>query len=145
MTKQITIDITEEEYKLIDKLSKQRNKSFQEISKEVLIDNVKEELSWDEFCKTEIIDSHDEHYSFIVPNSVFDELNAMMLFAFRYALGRRTYAVNIVCEYIKKNINQLNTNDIQLIIKEIQDAASNNNLGDECDKQCWNELMEWLK
>ena len=49
-----------------------------------------------------------------------NRLNDIIIFAFRYALERRTGAPCLVINFIKKNITELNTHDIAQIIKDIE-------------------------
>lgn len=71
----------------------------------------------------------------------------MVMYAFRYALGRATYAVLDVCEYVIKNKNSLSVSLKERIIKEIKQHY--NNLPDEyflvCNKESWFNLIEELE
>ena len=64
------------------------------------------------------------------------------LYAFRYALGRRTYAVNsmvaILTEYWKEYPIEIR----QIIVKEIQQAKERDQLGDSCDITDWEKILE---
>lgn len=66
--------------------------------------------------------------------------------AFRYALGRATYAPTIVTEEIKAHIDEFPKHSLKLFIREIDQAAS---LGWECDRDTWinfrNFLEDYLK
>lgn len=76
-------------------------------------------------------------------------LNNIIIYAFRYALGRNTYAVSDVCSFIERNIAALRKNDVELIIKEIDEADEKKQLGDGTNKDLWiflrNELYIVLK
>lgn len=46
--------------------------------------------------------------------------NSLLIYAFRYALGRQTYAVDDVILAIHENIDILTDKEKQIIIKEIE-------------------------
>ena len=84
----------------------------------------------------------------------FAENDAEMLFwAFRYCLGRRTYAVSDFCDYAKAHITQFRTKELNLMVREIteyekRDAEEDDKikwLGDECDRVCWLDLCKAIK
>ena len=66
----------------------------------------------------------------------------MLISALRYALGRRTYIVELTCRYIEQQIPMLSDRCKDVIIKDIE---SQNNYGDECDREDWVRLLEKLK
>ena len=59
-----------------------------------------------------------------------------LFYAFRYALGRKTFAPRIVMNDILDNLYSFDEHTIKLMIKEIEEAPS---LGMDFDK------VEWLK
>lgn len=61
------------------------------------------------------------------------EFNLLILFAFRYALGRRCTAPGIVCDLIRKNRDKIMKITKITIVYEINDAYEKGLLGDECD------------
>ena len=61
----------------------------------------------------------------------------ILLFAFRYALGRCSTAPAFVVEDLKKNWNELEDLQKKLIKEEIEDAIKEN----ICDKQIWKEIL----
>lgn len=68
----------------------------------------------------------------------------IMLFAFRYALGRKTFAPIIVQEYIKKHSKEFTAKDYEQIAKEIEQAERDNCLGDpEIDAPQWINFKAW--
>lgn len=84
----------------------------------------------------------------------FSESDAEMIFyAFRYCLGRQTYAVSDFCNYAKAHITQFRTKELNLMVREIteyetHDAKEDSKikwLGDECDRICWLNLREVIK
>ena len=84
----------------------------------------------------------------------FAENDAEMLFwAFRYCLGRRTYAVSDFCDYATAHITQFRTKELNLMVREIteyeqRDAEDDTEfkwLGDECDRRDWLKFRECCK
>lgn len=73
-----------------------------------------------------------------------DNLESIMFYAFRYALGRRTYAVYDVSQFLIKNQKFLHKNTKNKIIEEIQEAIDANNIGMEMDELEWLQLSEVL-
>ena len=70
------------------------------------------------------------------------DLSMILVSAERYALGRRTHIVCWTCEVIKNNLELFSENDIEVMIRDIESAWD---LGDECDKKEWLELLKVLK
>ena len=66
---------------------------------------------------------------------------AILVFALRYALGRKTSAPSIVIEAIQDNIDIFDTWEIEVIIKEIAECRD---YGMECDKIQWLGFRDWL-
>ena len=66
----------------------------------------------------------------------------MLISALRYALGRRTYIVELTCKYIERQLPILSDRCKDLMIKDIE---SKSNYGDECDKEDWMRLLKRLK
>ena len=66
----------------------------------------------------------------------------LIISAFRYALGRRTYISSTMSEYLLQNTNLLSVDNKQLIINEIKVKLKLNELGDECDKSNWLEVLD---
>ena len=75
-------------------------------------------------------------------NGGSEDLSAMLIGAERYALGRKTYIVQWTCEFIGNNLHLLTEKDKQVMIRDIENPIS---YGDECDKECWMQLLEILK
>lgn len=46
----------------------------------------------------------------------------MVIYAFRYALGRRSYEVSTVSEYLRANWHRFSDHTKSLILKEIREA-----------------------
>ena len=73
-----------------------------------------------------------------------DELNTLSFYAFRYALGRMTYAVADVCIILHKNIKKIDPYNRELMIKEISQAIEDGCAGQRCDVLRWKHLLEAL-
>lgn len=65
-----------------------------------------------------------------------------LFFAFRYALGRMTYAPDTVMDNIKANIKDISTGDIETYIKEIKECE---NYGMDMDKKHWLNFNDYLE
>ena len=67
---------------------------------------------------------------------------AVVLCAFRYALGRKTSAPSMVIETIKGNIDAFDKWQLELMIKEIGESKD---LGMACDIEEWLGFKGWLE
>jgi hypothetical protein len=66
----------------------------------------------------------------------------MLICAFRYALGRRTYIVSSIAQIIKNNWNNLPVERKEFFKNEIREAIAHNDIGDPfIDKPTWNEIL----
>lgn len=66
----------------------------------------------------------------------------LLLMAFRYALGRRTYVVSYIVGIILNNWESLEPHRRQLIKNEINEHKRLwGNLGHDCDEQEWNKIL----
>ncbi len=74
-----------------------------------------------------------------------EQFSEMMVFAARYAIGRRTYAVSDTVNYIAHVLPYLTRNDINVIYTDIVEAESENRLGDECDVEDWMYLKKRIE
>ena len=66
----------------------------------------------------------------------------MLISALRYALGRRTYIVELTCKYIESQMPILSDRCKDVMIKDIE---SQKKYGDECDREDWMRLLEKLR
>ena len=66
----------------------------------------------------------------------------MLISALRYALGRRTYIVELTCKYIESQMPILSDRCKDVMIKDIE---SQKNYGDECDREDLMRLLEKLR
>ncbi len=73
------------------------------------------------------------------------EYNLIMFFAFRYALGRMTYAPSAVSKFIKKNIKKIDDQSIGQMIDEIHYASERKGLGWDCDQDTWLNFSIYLE
>lgn len=73
------------------------------------------------------------------PSKVFCVPEDILFYAFRYALGRMTYAVADVASEIRAHNPTLSNKTRALIIKEIKEAEAADGLGMDMDRK------EWLK
>ena len=67
----------------------------------------------------------------------------MMISALRYAIGRRTYIVEITCNYVAKQIPNLSENCKKVMIHDIEHPLAG--YGDVWDRKDWMELLKKLK
>jgi hypothetical protein len=76
--------------------------------------------------------------------STKEDLNTLCFAAMRYALGRKTYVVEMVCEALLNNKDKLRTDIKNRMINEIREAIDSNEAGMSYDKQLWNKVMNEL-
>lgn len=74
----------------------------------------------------------------------------ILICAVRYALGRMSYIVGIVAEYVANNRNELSENCIAIIIRDIEEEIEMcHRLGQSCgmevDERTWVNLLRVLK
>ena len=74
--------------------------------------------------------------------NIDENINTICMFAFRYALGRRTFAPNIVTSFLSKRLDILSDFTLNQMLKEISECPD---LGDECDKITWAEFDDCLR
>lgn len=74
---------------------------------------------------------------------VIDE--RILFYAFRYALGRMTYAVGDACTAVTDNLANLSEALKIKLIREITEAEERNALGMEMDKVLWLRLRETVR
>lgn len=66
-------------------------------------------------------------------------------YAFRYALGRKTYAVKDVVDYLIQNWGKISARSKELIFKEINQAIAEGQSGMHCDTEQWQRVIEMGK
>jgi len=66
----------------------------------------------------------------------------IIMYAFRYALGRKTGAPSTISAAILRNIDEFKEWELTQIIKEILDHKDYwGSLGDACDEEVWRDLI----
>jgi hypothetical protein len=65
----------------------------------------------------------------------------ILLAAFRYALGRKTYMVSAVVDYFLDEWESIDTKLIIQIQKEIKQAIDSGNAGMDMDVEQWEKLL----
>ena len=80
------------------------------------------------------------------------DLETILIYAERYALGRRTFAVTDVCDYIKPLIPKLSkstlvalNNDLQAVSDQVSRTGIDGLWGMDCDKREWLQLWFLIK
>lgn len=71
-------------------------------------------------------------------------LSTIIFYAFRYCLGRMTYAVSDFCEFAKDNIVEISDRDKELMKKEIKEAIKEGKAGMKMDVEQWEQLLKYL-
>ena len=74
----------------------------------------------------------------------------ILICAVRYALGRMSYIVGVVCDYVAVKQPELSKECINIIILDIEEELklyhdAGQTLGMECDERTWVRLLERLK
>jgi hypothetical protein len=65
----------------------------------------------------------------------------ILIYAFRYALGRMSYAVGDVADTIIEHWDSIRDNDRNLIIREINEAIESGCAGMEVDINTWKRVL----
>lgn len=74
------------------------------------------------------------------------EYEEIIICAMRYALGRRTYVVRTVCEYIENERKKLSDYCIKIMIRDIESQGDiPGGYGDTWDEERWMHLLWILK
>ncbi len=68
--------------------------------------------------------------------------NLMMIAAFRYCLGRKTYIVSACVDWLLQYWNEIDDQTKKLILEEIEEAIEKGCAGDRCDIDCWERVLE---
>ena len=71
------------------------------------------------------------------PTLSFEVDENMLFWAFRYALGRRTGAVDSVVKHLKMHWDNLSPQTREQISEEISTAITRDEAGAECDIESW--------
>lgn len=70
-----------------------------------------------------------------------DEQREILIYAFRYALGRSSYSVSTVVKIILDNWDIISESDKKLFNREILEAKKMNNIGMEMDARSWMKIV----
>lgn len=73
------------------------------------------------------------------------ELDDLLFYSFRYALGRRTYVVSDVTQKLIHYSYALRDNTIESIKKEINVALEKGQAGMKMDEEEWKKVLEELE
>lgn len=65
----------------------------------------------------------------------------ILIFAFRYALGRMSTAPSIVVDELIKNWDGIHENSQRMIKEEICHAIKHNMAGMDCDVKTWEKVL----
>lgn len=65
----------------------------------------------------------------------------ILFYAFRYALGRKTYASSTVAQAIRENWNELDAFAKHKMHQEIQKAIDQDQAGHDCDQKEWKSIL----
>ena len=76
-----------------------------------------------------------------VPN---DTLETLLFYAFRYALGRKSYVVPDTTEYLLKYRDVLSSRTREAIVREVTEAIKNEDAGMPMDVELWEEVRHIL-
>lgn len=68
----------------------------------------------------------------------------MLISAVRYALGRRTYIVDLTVNYVIEELPRLSDSCKKIMSNDITEQEQFG-YGDECDKQDWMRLLDALE
>lgn len=74
---------------------------------------------------------------------MISDFEHMLISAVRYALGRRTYIVEVTCNYVACQIPNMSDECKKIMIHDIEHPIAG--YGDECDKEDWMALLKKLK
>lgn len=72
------------------------------------------------------------------------EYEHMLISAVRYALGRRTYIVELTVNYVIEELPRLSDSCKKIMLDDITEQEQFG-YGDECDKRDWMRLLDALR
>lgn len=67
----------------------------------------------------------------------------ILLFAFRYALGRESFAPTIIVDQLSIDWKRMRLSWKRQIREEINYAREHNLCGGECDRKTWEKVLTW--
>lgn len=72
---------------------------------------------------------------------MFEVNEDMILYAFRYSLGRMTYSVGTVSDYLIENWHRFSNQFKENIINEITIALNKKEAGEKMDEEIWRGIL----
>lgn len=78
----------------------------------------------------------------LIPNA---DQRDLLIYAFRYTLGRSTYAPHTVMSVLKRCWWKLSKGDRELYLREIREAQKQGSLGVDIDAKAWSDFAEWAE
>lgn len=69
----------------------------------------------------------------------------VMMFAYRYAIGRQTYAPGLVCDYIADKIPEMSQDQKELVMFEVQNSLKHEEYADDIAKDHMEQLLSRLQ
>ena len=69
----------------------------------------------------------------------------ILIYAFRYTLGRSTYSVSTMATILKDNTKSISNADLKLFMREINEAIEMEICGMDIDCRTWKHLLEFMK
>jgi prephenate dehydrogenase len=73
-----------------------------------------------------------------------NDIRELLVFSFRYALGRMSFAPQIVRDIVTNNKHLLSEHDKYLMVSDIKDAIEYGRAGMGCDIATWEGLIKEL-
>lgn len=79
-----------------------------------------------------------------------ENFSTICLFALRYTFGRMTYSASLVSDFVKKHINKISDNGVQVMIRDIESAIKDHEIGVskigmDYDLDIYKDLLEFLR
>lgn len=80
-----------------------------------------------------------------------DHFYVLLICAMRYCLGRRTYMVELVTQWIMSQVKELPAETARIMLQDIEEQRETGRrlgremLGDSCDVRVWDRFESWLK
>lgn len=91
----------------------------------------------------------EEHFHKVTERKHFEELKndhrLITLCAFRYGLGRKTYIVSQLIDWILHKWEEIPDDVRGLMVLEVNRALEKDAAGDECDRQMWKMFLDFAK
>ncbi len=75
-------------------------------------------------------------------NLTYSDFNDVIVYAFRYALGRKTYAVQDMSSILIKHKDNISHNSKFVICRDIKRAINNKEIGMSFDQKSWIDVLE---